>query len=58
MVEFSAGYKDNARKKQEAIEQSMTPQARAVARGLFGHFEKSSTKTTSAAPKPPENEAA
>ncbi|HZZ31431.1 MAG TPA: hypothetical protein VFE10_05500 [Phenylobacterium sp.] len=46
MVEFSNGYKDNARRKQEALEKGMTQKGVAVARGLFGHFDKSSTKTS------------
>jgi len=57
MVEFSSGYKDNARRKQEALEKVMSPKARAVARGLFGHFEKTTTKIPPAA-KPAEDEAA
>lgn len=45
MVEYSAGYKEKARRKLEALDSAMSVKARGVARGLTSHFEKSSTKT-------------
>ena len=57
MVEFSAGYKDIAKRKQEELERSMSPKAVAVARGMFSHFEKSATRAPET-PKPAEKEAA
>lgn len=53
MVEYSAGYKEKARQKLAALDSAMSPKARAVARGLASHFEKSSTKTPADQAKEP-----
>lgn len=57
MVEYSAGYKEKARQRLEAMDGAMTPKARAFARGLSAHFVKSSTKQPVAEPKADEEAA-
>jgi hypothetical protein len=51
-VEFSKGYKEQARKRLEELERSMTPQALAVARLLEYDFRNSYTKFEPETPKP------
>lgn len=51
MVEYSAGYMAKAQEKLQALEKTLSPHARAVARELSSDLEKSSTKQEFEAPK-------
>lgn len=51
MVEYSLGYKEKAEERLRQLEDSLTPQARVVARELSADFEKSSTKQVPAVPQ-------
>lgn len=53
MIEFSPGYKNAAARRREEIEQEMTPEGVAVARGLYEHVNKASTPEPDTTPQTP-----